>query len=305
MSQNRIERGERVQEQVEGAPGLPEVHHDEPEAHRDGGDGEELAEDRHLAERLEVVQVVGQDHHHRRGGDADEEGELRDVEAPGDVTAQAGDHQPLRELSQVAGAADRHDGEQRDDPGPVAAVSPQCLFEHIPSQQVVDLGLRAQGGTAPHRGALGEHAANRRVGILEVAEDQRLGVFRARLDAGGLLALRQPLLAQVALLDDPARPGRERGSILAIAGRGSRQLKLREPYGQAAMQYRHPMHRCQSIITMPSSRFQVAPVGHTRVQPAPRSGCRRRGPSPRAADRAGSRSSRRAAPRRTAPSRST
>ena len=62
----------------------------------------------------------------------------------------------------------------------------------------------------------------------------------------------------------------ERGLPLASCstyGRGSRQLKLRAPKGHAAMQYLHPMQRCMSIMTMPSSsRFQVAPVGHTLVQ---------------------------------------
>jgi len=32
------------------------------------------------------------------------------------------------------------------------------------------------------------------------------------------------------------------------------------------MQYRHPMQRCQSIMTMPSSLFHVARVGQTRTQ---------------------------------------
>jgi len=33
------------------------------------------------------------------------------------------------------------------------------------------------------------------------------------------------------------------------------------------MQYRHPMHRCMSIITIPSvSRFHVALVGQTFTQ---------------------------------------
>src|SRR5512142_606428 len=48
-------------------------------------------------------------------------------------------------------------------------------------------------------------------------------------------------------------------------GRGSSKLKLREPYGQATTQYRHPMQRCMSIITMPSARFQVDCVGQTRT----------------------------------------
>src|SRR3989304_1888565 len=53
----------------------------------------------------------------------------------------------------------------------------------------------------------------------------------------------------------------------SIAGRGSVQLKLLAPYGQAAMQNRQPMQRCMSIITMPSScLLKVALVGQTRTQ---------------------------------------
>ena len=50
------------------------------------------------------------------------------------------------------------------------------------------------------------------------------------------------------------------------ASRGSPQLKLLAPYGQAAMQNRHPMQRCMSIITIPSSLFHVALVGHALQQ---------------------------------------
>jgi hypothetical protein len=39
------------------------------------------------------------------------------------------------------------------------------------------------------------------------------------------------------------------------------------PYGQAASQRRQPMHRVESISSMPSaSRFQIAPVGQVGRQ---------------------------------------
>ena len=47
---------------------------------------------------------------------------------------------------------------------------------------------------------------------------------------------------------------------------GSPQLKLLAPNGQAAIQNLHPMHRWGSIMTTPSSLFQVAFVGHTLQQ---------------------------------------
>ncbi len=61
---------------------------DKQHAHDDGGDSQELAEDRHAREFLVVVQVIGQYHHDRRRGNPHQESELPDVESPGDVAAQ-------------------------------------------------------------------------------------------------------------------------------------------------------------------------------------------------------------------------
>ena len=55
--------GRGVQEHVEGALGLAEVHHDEEAAHDDRGDGHEFAEDDHDLELLVVVEVGGQHQH--------------------------------------------------------------------------------------------------------------------------------------------------------------------------------------------------------------------------------------------------
>jgi len=46
----------------------------------------------------EVVEVVREDDHHRRRRDADEEGELRDVESPGHVAGEPRDRQAALEL---------------------------------------------------------------------------------------------------------------------------------------------------------------------------------------------------------------
>ena len=108
---------------------------------------------------------------------------------------------------------------------------------------------------------------------------------QASTHAGGR-PVGQPLLAQVALLDD-ARVSAWGSRLVGWAtnGRGSTQLKLRDPYGHAATQYRQPMQRCSSIVTTPSSRFHVAPAGHTRTQGGlsqwlqrTRTGCGREGP---------------------------
>ena len=132
MSQNMSECGRRVEHHVEHPRRLPHVHEDEEHAHGDRGDRQELAEDRDLAEGLEVVQVVGEDDHHRRGGDADQERELGDVEAPRHVAAEAGDAEAERELAQVADDTQDDDGararmSQRQYPRlPTSAFSSMC-----------------------------------------------------------------------------------------------------------------------------------------------------------------------------------
>ncbi len=71
-----------AREDVPEAVRTPHVHQDEEQAHHDRRDGEHLAEQRDFLDRLPVVDV-GRDHQQHRGrGDADEEGEVADVEAP-------------------------------------------------------------------------------------------------------------------------------------------------------------------------------------------------------------------------------
>lgn len=55
---------------MEHALRLADVHHDEQQAHGDGGDGQEFAEDDDLPELFVMVQV-GHDQHDGRGGHAD------------------------------------------------------------------------------------------------------------------------------------------------------------------------------------------------------------------------------------------
>ena len=71
--------------------GTAHVDHDEQQAHGHRGHRQEFSQDGDPAEGLIIVQVVRQNHHHRRGRHADQVGELGDIKAPGDVPAQAGD----------------------------------------------------------------------------------------------------------------------------------------------------------------------------------------------------------------------
>jgi len=105
-----------VGQEVEAALGVAHVGDDEHERHDDGADREDLAEDRYVLDRAPVVDV-GRDHEHDgRGGDADEEREVPDVEGPGDLVAHVRDAEPVADLLAPGEAAPDHEHEEEADP---------------------------------------------------------------------------------------------------------------------------------------------------------------------------------------------
>ena len=89
--------GDQVPEPV----GPPDVHGDEEQAHDHRGDGQHLAEHHDLLDRLPVVDVGGDDEQDRGRGHADEEGEVGDVEPPGNLVPHRGDDQAVLQLVEV------------------------------------------------------------------------------------------------------------------------------------------------------------------------------------------------------------
>ena len=79
-----------VRHQVPEAIRAPEIHRDEDQAHYHGGHGEQFAEEHHVVHVPVAVDVRRNNEHHRRGGQADEEGEVRNVDAPGNLIGHAG-----------------------------------------------------------------------------------------------------------------------------------------------------------------------------------------------------------------------
>ena len=67
---------------VPDAIGATEVGDDEANAHKDRGDGQQLADDDDVVHVVVMIQIGGNHHHHASGGEADHEGEVGDVEPP-------------------------------------------------------------------------------------------------------------------------------------------------------------------------------------------------------------------------------
>src|SRR5664279_5396475 len=84
---------------------------------------------------------------------------------------------------------------------PTSALSITC-----PSHQVIDLGMRPEARAAPQRVAGAQSPTYVGLGVVEVAENERL--LRASFDAGGETAPVDALDAEGAFLDDAFRPGR-------------------------------------------------------------------------------------------------
>ena len=103
--------------------GAAQVDDDEGETHEDGGDGEELAEDDEVMKLLIFVDVDGDDDHDGGVCHADEEGEIRDVDAPGDLVGHVSDDEAIDELPGVGVEADEAYGDEDADPEEVAPIS--------------------------------------------------------------------------------------------------------------------------------------------------------------------------------------
>src|SRR5579859_1801488 len=99
------EAGNEVPEAVRPA----QIHRDKGEAHENGCHGEQFAEDDEIVQVLVVINVNGYDHHDGGGGHAHEEGEIGNINAPGDFVAHAGDDEAMGKLLAVGVQSDQTD----------------------------------------------------------------------------------------------------------------------------------------------------------------------------------------------------
>ena len=105
------------------AVGPTQVHHYERQTHQNRRDGQQLAEDDEVVELLIFVEVNRDDEHDRRRRDADEEGEVRDVNAPRDLVRHVRGDKAVDELLRVGVEAHEAEGEEQAGPSVVAPVA--------------------------------------------------------------------------------------------------------------------------------------------------------------------------------------
>ena len=130
--------GDQVPEPV----GPPEVHRDEGQAHEDGRHGEQFAEDHQVMQLLVVVDIDRDHHHHRRRRDADQEGEVGNIDAPRHLVAHAGDDQPVGKLPGVGVEAQQAEDRQHPHPGVIAPVPHKRQAAAAPQEdQIIPHGL--------------------------------------------------------------------------------------------------------------------------------------------------------------------
>ncbi len=118
------------------AVGTADIHGHEQQAHADGRYGQQLAENGDLLDRFPVVDVRRNDQQHRRRRNADQEGEIGDVEAPGNLVPHGGHAQTVLQLVDVSDGADGHQGKQGEHPRVIGLASfgnqDQGPFEKVP-----------------------------------------------------------------------------------------------------------------------------------------------------------------------------
>ena len=106
---------------------LPHVHEDEQDAHGDRRNGEQFSEEHDFLDRLEIVQVGGHDEQDGGGSHAHQEGEVRDVQAPGDLVPHGGRDQTPVQLVDICAQSQEHEEGQERHPEIIRAVPDEDL----------------------------------------------------------------------------------------------------------------------------------------------------------------------------------
>ena len=122
--------------------GTPEIDHHEEKTHDDRGDREQLAEDHEVVQFLVAVDVDRNHHHDGRRRHPDEEGEIGNVDSPGDLVAHARDDQAVDQLLAVGVQADQAHQAQSASPGIVAPIAHEGDAGATPQEPEIVSGRR-------------------------------------------------------------------------------------------------------------------------------------------------------------------
>ena len=101
----------------------PQIHGDKGQAHQNRRDGEQFAEDNQVVQVLVLVNVNRDYEHDRGGGDADEKGEIGDVDAPGYLIGHVGHDEAVDKLLGIGVQTQQTNGKQRPRPEVIAPVA--------------------------------------------------------------------------------------------------------------------------------------------------------------------------------------
>ncbi len=101
----------------------PQVNGHKGQAHQDGRHRQEFSEDDQVMQVLVLIDINGNDHHDGRRRHADQEGEVGDIDAPGNLVAHPGDDQAVGELPAIGVEAQQADHRQHAHPRVVTPVA--------------------------------------------------------------------------------------------------------------------------------------------------------------------------------------
>ena len=175
----------------------------------DRRNGEELAEDHDLAELLVIVQIVRDHQHHGRGGNADQERELADVQAPRYVPVKAGEPQPVVELLEVIVRPPTSDRAPRNMSHAQYFLLPTNAFSSMFAYllQIVNGRARCPGRVCAGSCNWSRHdLPDLGVLVFQIAEEQ--AALGRSLDAGRQFPDRKPLGAEGAFFHHALGPRR-------------------------------------------------------------------------------------------------
>ena len=119
-----------------------EIDRHEQQTHDDRGHREQLAKNHQIVQIAIAVDIHGNHEHHRGGGHADQEREVRDVQPPRDLVGHPGQRESVDELPAIRVQPEQHKNRQHEHPGVIAPIADEADPKAAP--QKLEVGLHAR-----------------------------------------------------------------------------------------------------------------------------------------------------------------